>query len=288
MTNLIYLIIFAASFVLLYFALNILILPLFYSLQSKYNKWNEKKFAKFASQLEESYIFIEKKRWIFFSLSPFIFAGLGVFLSRHFLGAVVGFFFGLVFPVMMIKFAKQQRIRKFQSQLVDSLTLINSCLKAGLSFVQSLEMLCEEMPAPATQEFGMVLKENKLGVPLEESLERLRTRMPLEEVNLFVSSVLVARESGGELTKVFTRLTVTIRDNIKLKEKITTLTLQGRLQGLIMSVLPIFFTYFIYNNDKHHFDVMFETQVGRILLISAVAAQIVGMILIKKISTMKY
>jgi len=148
-------------------------------------------------------------------------------------------------------------------------------------------VLCDEMPAPISQEFGLVLKENKWGMSLEESLRKLRDRMPLEEVNLVVSSVLVARETGGELTKVFSRLTETIRNNVKLKEKITTLTLQGKLQGVIMTILPIGFTLFIYKQNPGHFDIMWQTQLGRILVAIAIFLQLLGMYLIKRISTFK-
>jgi tight adherence protein B len=165
--------------------------------------------------------------------------------------------------------------------------IFSSSLKGGLSFIQALEIVCEEMPAPISQELGLVLKENRLGVALEESLSGLRKRMPLEEVNLLVSSILVAKETGGELTKVFSRLVETIRNNLKLKEKINTLTLQGRLQGIIMSSLPIIFAFFIYKQDPHHFDIMWESQLGKQLLIGAGIAQLIGMFWIKKISTMK-
>ena len=86
---------------------------------------------------------------------------------------------------------------------------------------------------------------------------------------------------------VLSRLTDTIRDNLKLKEKIATLTLQGRMQGIIMMILPIGFAYFVYKQNPGHFDVMIQTELGRKLLALAVCLQIVGMILIKKISTMR-
>jgi tight adherence protein B len=187
----------------------------------------------------------------------------------------------------MMIIIKQRRIKKFQGQLVDSLMILSSSLKGGLSLIQSIEALCEEMPPPISQEFSLVVKENTWGVSLDESLRNLRRRMPLEEVNLLVSSVLVARETGGELTKVLSRLTETIRNNVKLKEKIATLTLQGRLQGIIMSFLPVVFTIFIYKQNPGHFDIMLETDMGRTLIIVAIFLQIIGIFFIKKISTMR-
>jgi len=166
--------------------------------------------------------------------------------------------------------------------------IISSSLKAGLSFLQSIEVLCEEMPPPVSQEFGLILSENKLGISMELALKKLRQRIPTEEVNLIVTSILIARESGGNLPLVLSRLTDTIRDNLKLKEKIGTLTLQGRMQGIIMVLLPIGFAYFVYKQNPGHFDVMLQTDIGRKLLGLAIVLQIIGMIMIKKISTMKF
>jgi len=256
-------------------------------LMNTYNKIQSRRTGKLKAQMEESFVFWEEKRMMLIYLSPVIFAGLGFILLRHILGAVAGFIAGIAFPSFMVKMAYKKRIKKFQSQLVDGLQMLASSLKAGLSFIQAIEVLCEEMPPPISQEFKLILKENKWGMSLEESLIKLRQRIPLEETNLFVSSILIARESGGELPKVLMRLTSTIRDNIKLQEKIATFTLQGRLQGIIMVFLPIGFSYFVYKQNPDHFTVMLQTSIGRLFLIVAIVLQIVGTIIVKKVSTIR-
>ncbi len=252
-----------------------------------YDQIQSERTGKIKEQLEESFIFWEKKRLMLVYLSPLIFAAVGFILFRHILGAAAGFILGFAFPGFMVKMAYQTRLKKFQGQLVDGLVMLSSSLKAGLSFIQAIEVLCEEMPPPISQEFKLVLKENKWGLSLEESLVRLRKRVPLEEANLLVSSILIAREVGGELPKVLLRLTNTIRDNLKLKEKVATLTLQGRLQGLIMMFLPIGFGYFVYQQNPEHFTVMWDSSTGRFFLMVAVGLQVLGMILIKRISTIR-
>ncbi len=275
----IYLIVFIAAFL----SFNLLIT----FLVEKWRGWQSKQMDKLARRLDNSLISLEKKKRLLATSSPFLFGFLGFLITSNLLVSGAGVIIGLSLPVLLSKMAKQARIRKFQSQLVACLMILSSSLRGGLSFVQALAVLCEEMPAPAAEEFSFVLKENKLGVTLDDSLMSLRKRMPLEEVNLMVSSILVAKGTGGELTRVFSRLTETIRSNIKLKEKISTLTLQGRLQGIIMALLPVAFAIFIYKQDSHHFDVMLETQLGKTLLIAAVAAQLIGMYLIKRISTLR-
>ncbi len=286
MNVIIYLVVFACAFLgaIFIFVIGENAFKLFIN---AYNKSHEKRTAKITAKLEESFIFWEKKKMILIMLSPIILAGILLLLLKNPIGIIIGLPIGFAFPNIMVNVARSQRIKKFQGQLVDSLMILSSSLKAGLSFIQAMEVLCEEMPAPASQEFGLILKENKLGISLEDSLKNLRVRVPLEEANLLVTSILIARESGGELPRVLSRLTETIRDNLKLKEKISTLTLQGKLQGYIMMVLPVAFTLFIWKQNPSHFDVMLQTSLGRILIIGAVVAQIVGMVLIKTICTIR-
>jgi tight adherence protein B len=151
-----------------------------------------------------------------------------------------------------------------------------------------MEFLTEEMPPPLNQEFSLVLRENKVGIPLEESLNRLNKRMKLEELELLVSSILVARETGGDLTKVFSRLANTMRDKRKLKDQITTLTLQGKIQGVVMSILPIAFILWVLAVNKHHFDIMLRSDVGRMLLLAAGLLQLTGMFLMAKFSKIDF
>jgi tight adherence protein B len=284
MDTLIILFVFLASFTLLFYIFD-KIIP---AISSKYSSLKQKREEKIVADLEEHFIFWEKKKLVLLGLSPVFFAGTGLLLTRNLLGVIIGFLLGLAAPNLMINFSKRQRIKKFQGQLVDCLMILSSSLKAGLSFVQAIEVLCEEMPPPAAEEFKLILKENKWGIPLEESLEKLRKRIPIEEVNLIVTSILIARESGGEFPRVLSRLTETIRDNAKLKEKISTLTLQGRLQGYIMMGLPFVFTFFVYRQNPEHFDVMLQTSMGKMMIIVAVALQLVGMFLIYRISKTKF
>ena len=216
---------------------------------------------------------------------PLILGPAGAFLLNSQLFMVLGILIGIAVPNIILKTRYAMRIRKFSDQLLDSISMLSSCIKGGLSLLQGLEVLVEEMPAPMSQELGLVVRENRMGIPLEECLKRLAKRINIDELGLVVNALLVARETGGELPKVFSRLTVTIRDNRKLKESIKTLTLQGRMQGVIMSFLPIAFVAWVVSINKHHFDIMFENDVGRMLLIIAVILQATGMILIKIFST---
>jgi len=264
---------------------SISLLPFFVQ---KVQSWQKKKEVVVAEKMDEMF-YNKNPRNIamLYIILPFVFGIAGYFLIQSLIFAVFGIFIGLMIPNLILKMRYKKRLKMFNNQLLDAINMLSSCLKGGLSLLQGFEVLVEEMPAPISEEFSLVVKENKMGIPLEESLVRLNKKMNMEELGLVINALLVARETGGELTKVFSRLIITIRDNRKLKESIQTLTLQGRLQGAIMSFLPIVFVAWVLSVNKHHFDIMMSSDIGRMLLIGAVVLQIVGMLLIKKFSTIK-
>lgn len=261
------------------------IIPL---ISKRLQRIQRKKVVQAERQLEDMFVLMrQEKLFLYYTVSPLI-LGSASFLLFHKVSLVLlAGVIGIILPTFIIKNIQTLRKQKFQRQLPDALMLLSSSLKAGLSFLQAVEVLVEEMPAPISQEFSLILRENKMSVPLEESLERLNKKMEIEELELVINSILVSRETGGDLTKVFSRLSTTIRDNTKLKENIKTLTIQGRIQGIIMSVLPFVFIGWILTFNRRHFDIMLNNETGRMLLIVAVILQIVGLILICKFSRLR-
>ena len=254
----------------------------------RFGRIQAKKAVRTAKRLDEMFIMVSKEKLIFFyTLTPFLLAVGGFLLLNSMLGVIMGLFLGLVLPTLFIKNMELQRKRRFQGQLVDALMVLSSSLKGGLSLMQAIEALVEEMPAPISQEFGLILRENKMGITFDESLMRLYERMKSEEMELVINSMLVARETGGDLTRVFSRLSTSIRDNLKLKDSVKTLTMQGRLQGIIMSILPVVFTVMITSLNPRHFDIMFQNETGRMLLLLAGVLLIIGWVLMWVFSRVK-
>jgi len=259
----------------------------YYGIEYLLKRWNEaqqKKAEQTASQFEEMFIFLKKRVIIFiYIIVPL---GLGTFSFIFFDSiwiAIGAGAIGAVLPIALVKFMDARRRSKFMGQMVDSLMIMNSCLKGGLTLVQSFEVLAEETNPPMSQEISLLNREIKMGVTLEEALLRLEKRMPSEEMTLIISAVLVARETGGDLTKVFSRLVETIRDRIKLRELVATLTIQARLQSIIISLIgPVFFVS-VRKMRPEHFNIMWENEVGRLLLIAAIFLQVVGIFLIVKL-----
>jgi tight adherence protein B len=247
-------------------------------------KWDEaqqKKAEQTASQFEEMFIFLRPQTLIiFYIVLPVFLAIMAWFITKKLWAIPIALVLGAIFPMWLVRRMDRKRRSKFIYQLVDGLMIMNSCLKGGLTLPQSFEVVAEEMTPPISQEIGLLVRELKVGVTLEEALIRLDKRMPSEEMTLVSSAVLVARETGGDLTKVFSRLVETIRDRLKLKELVFTLTLQAKLQAIIISFLGPAFFLFVRKVRPDHFNIMWENEIGRLLLIIAIILQVLGIVLI--------
>lgn len=210
-------------------------------------------------------------------------AAVGFILMKGF-GAIAGAFIGLLIPAFLVKFTEDARRDKFSNQLIDAVLLISSCLKAGLSFNQAIEVLCQEMDDPIAGEFQVVLKAIRIGVPLEDAFSDLTKRMPIEELKFLISAILVSRETGGDLPSVLLKLVDTLRDRFRLKENIRTYTIQGKLQGVIMCAIPVVFVMVVNGQNPHHFDIMLNSATGKFLLALCVVLQILAVFFIIKFS----
>ena len=163
--------------------------------------------------------------------------------------------------------------------------IMSSSFRGGLSLIQAMEAVVVEMPDPTKREFGIVLGENKMGVAMDESLNHLYNRMPSAALQQMITSILLARETGGNLPVIFQRIVSTIREHKKIKGQIDTLTLQGKIQGVVMSILPIAFFFVIYSTQPDLYNNMFKSQTGRVILIYAAFSEVIGAYMIWKIST---
>ena len=231
-----------------------------------------------------------KKMSRLFIFAPLMLAGALYFLvppEMRFIGVIFGILGGLIFPGIYIRFANQKLTEKFAHQLIDALMIMSSSFRGGLSLIQALEAVVEEMPNPIRAEFGIVLGENKMGVSLEEALNHLYNRMPSAALQQMITAILLARETGGNLPIIFNRIVNNIRERRKIQQNLDTLTLQGKIQGVVMSLLPIVFGFIVYSANRKIFEHMFHSELGRALLIYALVSEIIGAILVWKISTFK-
>ncbi len=223
-------------------------------------------------------------------LAPIILATAGFFLlpeSFRLAGVLGGLFIGVVFPRMYVNNIVKKKKSKFDEQLVNGIMIMSSSFRGGLSLVQAMESVVDEMPDPIKREFGIVLGENKMGVTLDEGLNRLYKRMPSIALQQIITSILLARETGGNLPAIFSRIVSTIRERRKIEQNMKTLTIQGKIQAVVMTLLPIFFVIGVSASNPKFFEVMLKIPQGRQMLMFAGGLWVCGTLLILKISKLK-
>lgn len=263
----------------------IIVNMLYPEVERVYNNWQRKRIEKITPRLDSMFLDVSYRKLLIVDILFPLVIGVVVFLvTRIFSAALVSVFAGIILSSLIVKRMETIRRTKFAEQLVEGLMLLSGSLKAGLSLLQSFETLVEEMPAPIAQEFSLVLKENRMGVPLEECLVKFKRRMQCEELDMLVTVVLVARETGGDLTTIFTNMVKTIRERNRLLGRVKALCSQGRLQGRIMMFLPIVFGYGVYKFDPSLFNTLINDPQGRMMLGYAVISEILGMFFIVRLS----
>lgn len=247
--------------------------------------FQKKKFDKTAEQLDKMFVDIEREKFFpMFAVSPIVLGILGLVLFNNFIAGFLGLVLGIILPSLAVQILEKRRRRKFQHQLIDALLIMSSSLKSGLSLLQTIEVVIEEMPPPISQEFKLVLNATKLGIPLERAIDMLNKRMYSEELGMVVTSILVSRDTGGNLSKIFSRVVYTIRQKTKISQQVNNLTLQARWQGMIMMFLPIIFGIGAYRMSPDFFTQMLSSQTGRALLLYALFSQAIGMFMIRRLS----
>lgn len=208
----------------------------------------------------------------------FLLAGGGTVLPGVFGGLI-----GLFFPFLLVRIKTTRRMRAFNSQLGDALILIANSLRTGYSFMQAVDMVAQEMRPPISTEFGRVVKEMNLGVPVENALGNLSKRIDSEDLDLVLTSVLIQRQVGGNLSEVLDNIARTIRERVRIRGEIRTMTAQGRISGIIISLLPIALGLVIYTMNPGYVRVLFVHPIGQLMLGVAAAGQIIGILVIRRI-----
>jgi tight adherence protein B len=170
------------------------------------------------------------------------------------IGAAVGFFL----PRFWLNRRKGQRLKAFNSRLADTITLIANALRAGSSFLQAIEMVVRESEPPVSTEFGRVIREVNLGLPFEEALQNMVRRVRSDDLELMATAISVQHQVGGNLAEILDSISFTIRERIRIKGEIRSLTAQQRLSGYVVGFLPIGLTGVLFLIAPGFMDPMFR------------------------------
>jgi len=209
--------------------------------------------------------------------------GVVVFQKLIFIGIIIGGCMGYFIPHIFLYQLKRKRLSIFTAQLGNAISLISNSLRAGYSFLQALEMVSKETLPPISVEFSRVLREDNLGVPLEKALYNLTNRIESEDLDLVVTAVLIQRQIGGNLAEILDRVAQTIRERIRIKGEIKTLTAQGRLSGLIISLLPIMLGLILCLLQPDIYKLLITEKIGWIIIGISITMQTIGILIIRKI-----
>lgn len=186
-------------------------------------------------------------------------------------------------PRVVLRWLRRRRIEKLEQQLPDALQMLSGGLKAGVSLSQAVQQLVLEASAPISQEFDLVLREQRLGVSLDDALENLRQRVPLQSVTLTVSAMRIATETGGQLAETLERAAQTLRQKLAMEGKIRALTSQGKLQAWVVGALPLFLMLVLNKMEPAAMHLMFSTRMGWATLAVIGLFEFFGIVVIRKI-----
>ncbi|MEI7768880.1 MAG: type II secretion system F family protein [Chloroflexales bacterium] len=183
-------------------------------------------------------------------LSALIGVGVGMYVGRASVAAMlaaalVGAILLSFLPNIYVASQAKGRIKSFNNQLGDTITMMANALRGGFSFLQTLDMVAREAPAPMSAEFRRVVQEVGLGRSTEEALQSLMRRMPSEDLDLLITAVNIQMEVGGNLAQILDTIGHTIRERVRIKGEIQTLTAQGRISAWVITGLPIGLAVFI-------------------------------------------
>lgn len=194
---------------------------------------------------------------------------------------------GLVIPPSLVSNAKKKRENLFNVQLAQATVMMGNSIKGGFTFLQSMEGVAQDMQPPISTEFARVLREIHYGVKQEDALNHMVERTKNKDLELLVSAVMTSAQVGSNLSEILDTISETIRDRIKIKQEINTLTAQGRISGLVIGLLPVAMVLIIMVMSPSYFAGFFESTLGKILLVVSIALEITGFAFINKIISIK-
>jgi tight adherence protein B len=197
---------------------------------------------------------------------------------------------GIVFfstPFFWLLLKRRARLKKFAAQLSDAMELVARALRAGHSLAAGMHVVAEEMPAPIAVEFNRVYEEQNLGIPMEDSLRSMCERVPNFDLRFFVTSVIIQRQTGGDLAEILDKIGYIIRERFRIYGQVKALTAEGRLSGIILMALPFCLFLLMLHIKYDYVEKLWTHELGIQMSIAALVAQFVGAIVIRKIVNIK-
>lgn len=216
----------------------------------------------------------------------FIFA-LMAFATMEFAEPFLFCIFWIVFAALYVQFKASRRMKAFTDQLGDAIAMMSNAIKSGFTFQQAMDIVAKELKGPISEEFIRALNEIQLGITLEEALEGICKRVKNDDFEMVAMSVVIQRQVGGNLSQILDTVGETIRDRIKLKGEIKSLTAEGVISGWAIGLLPVLVAGVCLAINPNYFKELQESGLGEMLLIGCLVSELIGALVIRWIINVK-
>lgn len=203
--------------------------------------------------------------------------------TESFLASVILALIPAAIPLVFVLQKRSKRFEKFEQGLPPALDLMVAGLRGGHSFASVLELVSREGIDPIGPEFRICFDEQNYGLELRTALQNLSVRVPIQDVRIITTAILIQKETGGNLAEVLEKCSHVIRDRFRLKREIRTKTAQGRLTGLVLSFLPVVLGLAMFMVNPEHMRVLWTRPIGVKLLYASSAMTLIGALIIRKI-----
>ncbi|OIU69742.1 type II secretion system F family protein [Rossellomorea aquimaris] len=190
---------------------------------------------------------------------------------------------GYLLPKVFMQNKRKKRLQSLPSQLIDTLGMMANSMRAGFSFMQVMQLVGKEMPAPIGPEFEKAVRESGMGVPLETVFKDMLERLPSKELEVALDAIIAQRKSGGNLTELLETMEDTIRGRVSILGELNTLTSQGKMSSIIITCLPIGLGIYLYVIDPDYFNPLISQPLGIFMLVTAAVFIVIGWYTIQKI-----
>ena len=240
--------------------------------------------ARTGFQAREFFLFVDPRKLYVGNLAIMALgAALTWMVTASALVSIASFFALALLPRLLYAWLRKRRLAQFEAQLPDALMMLAGGLRAGVGVGPAIAQLVAEAEAPLAQEFALVLREQRLGVTLEQSLNNLGRRVPTQTTTLVVSAIRIAIETGGGLAETLERTAHTIRSRLHMEGKIAALTSQGKLQAWVVGALPLLLMAVLNRMEPEAMGHLWHTRLGWAVLVVIALLELIGVYVIRRI-----
>lgn len=256
-------------------------------------QWGDKRLAnqketlakEASTTLADMFIFLDPEKMFRYNVAAMVILPIIIWIfTSNPIFALLGLVAAFVLPKYYVRRMKKQRFKQLEKQLPDALLMITGAMSAGASLNVAIESMIKEQRPPVAQEFDLMVREIRLGVDFDTALKNMEKRNPIADFALVIAAMRISREVGGNLAEILNSLASTLREKQTMEGKIASLTAQGKIQGVVMTSLPLLVMFGLTQIEPVAMAPMFSTWPGYLTLMVIMTMEVLGYFFIQKIT----